>query len=137
MSRYIYYSIETGRIVSESPVREIQQKGVAELLADVPVGIGRSHFVANGHLTPKGERPSEFHVFDWQTKQWHDPRTAASEWALVRAERTARLAASDWAVIRAAETRAAVSQPWRDYRQALRDITLQPDPFNINWPTPP
>lgn len=26
---------------------------------------------------------------------------------------------------------------WRAYRQALLDITLQPDPFNITWPTQP
>jgi len=26
---------------------------------------------------------------------------------------------------------------WETYRQELRDITDQPDPFNINWPTPP
>lgn len=26
---------------------------------------------------------------------------------------------------------------WCDYRQALRDITNQPDPFNIVWPTKP
>ena len=31
----------------------------------------------------------------------------------------------------------AVPQPWLDYRQALRDITKQPDPMNIDWPTPP
>ena len=28
-------------------------------------------------------------------------------------------------------------QAWRTYRQQLRDVTSQPDPFNIVWPTPP
>jgi hypothetical protein len=28
-------------------------------------------------------------------------------------------------------------ESWAIYRQALRDITNQADPFNITWPTPP
>ena len=28
-------------------------------------------------------------------------------------------------------------QQWQAYRQALRDITEQPDPFNIVWPETP
>lgn len=29
------------------------------------------------------------------------------------------------------------AQQWASYRQALRDITTQSDPFNIQWPVPP
>jgi hypothetical protein len=32
---------------------------------------------------------------------------------------------------------APTKEVWAAYRQALRDVTLQPDPFNIVWPTPP
>jgi hypothetical protein len=28
-------------------------------------------------------------------------------------------------------------QTWATYRQELRDITKQANPFNIIWPTPP
>ena len=28
-------------------------------------------------------------------------------------------------------------EKWRDYRQQLRDITKQADPFKITWPTEP
>ena len=53
---------------------------------------------------------------------------------LLREERDQRLAATDW--------RATVDYPgndkqlWLDYRQALRDITLQ-DSNNIIWPSEP
>ena len=30
-----------------------------------------------------------------------------------------------------------LSEEWSTYRQSLRDITNQPDPFNITWPTKP
>ena len=80
-------------------------------------------------------RPSEDHVFDYPTKQWIDPRTTADLWAAVRAHRAPLLAASDWTQLPDVPdtTRAA----WASYRQALRDVTNQPDPAAIVWPTQP
>jgi hypothetical protein len=60
-----------------------------------------------------------------------------AQWAAVRAERNARLAATDWWVMKAAETGGIIRDAQRAYRQALRDITAQPDPFNITWPAEP
>jgi len=45
------------------------------------------------------------------------------------------LAASDWTQLPDVPT--ATQTKWRDYRQALRDVTPQADPFNIAWPTAP
>lgn len=59
------------------------------------------------------------------------------EWAKVRYKRFQLLADSDWRVTRAAETGVPLSAAWQTYRQALRDVTSQPDPFAIAWPTPP
>jgi hypothetical protein len=56
------------------------------------------------------------------------------QWAAVRAERNEKLAECDWTQLPDAPVDAAA---WAAYRQQLRDITLQPDPFNIIWPTPP
>ena len=72
---------------------------------------------------------------------WANVDTPAA-WAGVRAKRDALLAACDWRVIYAADrggtqATAWALSPWRTYRQALRDITAQSDPFNISWPTPP
>lgn len=80
-------------------------------------------------------KPSEYHVFDYTTKQWIDPRTPETEWPLIRAERDRRLLASDWTQL--PDVPLATKEAWAVYRQALRDITNQPDPFNITWPEPP
>ena len=55
----------------------------------------------------------------------------------VRAIRDAKLAATDWRVARANESGVPLAQEWIDYRQALRDITEQPDPWFIEWPEEP
>ncbi|MGG4054103.1 phage tail assembly chaperone [Delftia tsuruhatensis] len=39
--------------------------------------------------------------------------------------------------LRAQETGEPMPAPWLAYRQALRDITDQPDPLAIVWPTAP
>ena len=57
-----------------------------------------------------------------------------AQWAAVRADRNDRLAACDWTQLPDAPVDAAV---WATYRQALRDVTKQADPFNIVWPEMP
>lgn len=55
----------------------------------------------------------------------------------LRGQRNRLLAESDWVVLRAADTGQPVPPEWLAYRQALRDITEQPDPLNIEWPVAP
>jgi len=57
----------------------------------------------------------------------------ASQWSNIREERDERLKETDW---RATSDRT-LTDNWRDYRQALRDVPTQADPFNITWPNPP
>lgn len=57
-----------------------------------------------------------------------------SQWSAVRAERNAKLAVCDWTQLPDAPVDATA---WAAYRQALRDITNQADPFNIMWPQEP
>lgn len=57
-----------------------------------------------------------------------------ARWAMIRADRNAFLSACDWTQLQDAPVDAAA---WATYRQALRDITNQPDPFNIVWPQEP
>jgi hypothetical protein len=54
------------------------------------------------------------------------------EWANVRNQRNFYLIRSDWTQLPDAPVDTAT---WATYRQALRDITTQSDPFNIVWPT--
>ena len=59
------------------------------------------------------------------------------QWRYVRNKRDDLLAKTDWVVTRASETGVAETDAWKTYRQALRDVPTQSDPFNITWPTEP
>ena len=123
---------------------EVVRHGKAEVLPEPPQGCLR----LIGVLPPnapsywdgevfilKPPPPSAHHIFDYTTKQWIDPRTAETEWPLVRSQRNALLYASDWTQL--PDVPLATKETWVIYRQALRDITEQTDPFNINWPVQP
>ena len=56
-------------------------------------------------------------------------------WPVVRRQRDALLVQSDWTQL--PDVPLATKEAWATYRQALRDVTQQPDPRNISWPTPP
>lgn len=58
-------------------------------------------------------------------------------WQSIRFERDQRLLATDWLELRALREQRALEPDWSSYRQALRDITNQPDPYNIDWPEAP
>lgn len=59
------------------------------------------------------------------------------QWKSIRQQRDNLLKETDWLSIRAADTGTPLSQGWSEYRQALRDITNQSDPFTITWPEKP
>ena len=80
-------------------------------------------------------QPSPHHKFNWTTKQWEDSRTAESEWALVRTRRNLLLKSTDWTQL--SDVPISNKAAWATYRQALRDVTNQTDPFNITWPEAP
>lgn len=88
---------------------------------------------------PPAPPDTEHETFAWDAsiKRWVGTPTAAAHWQLVRAERDRRLSACDWVVARASERGEPVPIDWTVYRQALRDITDQPDPLAIRWPEPP
>ena len=60
-----------------------------------------------------------------------------SEWAEIRKRRNGLLSACDWTQLPDAPLTDADKTAWAEYRQALRDITEQADPFNITWPVAP
>ena len=55
------------------------------------------------------------------------------QWVNVRSERDLKLQETDWR----ASSDLTLSDAWKTYRQALRDVPTQSDPFNITWPTEP
>jgi hypothetical protein len=71
----------------------------------------------------------------WAVEPMNEEEVAAritQGWDMVRNKRNFLLIRSDWTQLPDAPVDAAA---WVTYRQALRDITTQTDPFNIVWPT--
>lgn len=60
-----------------------------------------------------------------------------SKWAKIRSDRSRLLAESDWTQFNDSPLSVESKSAWATYRQALRDITLQEDPYNIVWPEEP
>ena len=59
------------------------------------------------------------------------------QWFVIRGQRIRKLRASDWSALPDVPMTVEKKSEWETYRQALRDVTTQSDPFNITWPTPP
>ena len=57
----------------------------------------------------------------------------SAKWSEVREDRNERLKETDWRAL----SDLTMSDAWKNYRQSLRDITTQSNPYNITWPTPP
>jgi hypothetical protein len=55
----------------------------------------------------------------------------------VRKERNERLKDCDWTQLPDAQLTPEQLIHWQVYRQALRDVTKQPDPDLVSWPLPP
>lgn len=89
----------------------------------------------------KKMRPDYPSSWDNATRSWIDLRSPeqaiSDQWALVRAKRNAILSETDWIITRSLESGVQPAQEWVSYRQALRDITEQDDPFGLVWPTQP
>lgn len=80
-------------------------------------------------------------VLEWTGTDWYvrDPNASetAIQWAAIRIKRDGLLSQSDIYVVRAYEKGEPVPQETVQYRQDLRDVTKQENPFAIVWPTPP
>lgn len=59
------------------------------------------------------------------------------KWTYVRFDRNILLKECDWTQMTDSPLTSEKKTEWATYRQQLRDITSQSDPFNIIWPTEP
>ena len=94
-----------------------------------------SYYIQDSQPVDIPEAPSQYHKFNYDTKQWYDPRTNATQWVVIKQQRNQLLLASDWTQL--PDVPLATKEVWAAYRQVLRDITTQTDPFNITWPVSP
>jgi hypothetical protein len=80
-------------------------------------------------------------ILGWNGVDWvvNEPNESEIEiqWQTIRDRRLDLLKASDVSVIRSVEAGIPVSDDVKAYRQSLRDVTQQPNPFDITWPVDP
>ena len=60
-----------------------------------------------------------------------------ARWGMVRKKRDDLLLESDWVVLPHSPITGSNLNEWIQYRQDLRDVTNQSNPFEITWPTKP
>lgn len=104
-----------------------------------PVELSSPSFDANTHRAVEADPvfASGRWVQSWNVVALTQDEIAqrnAGQWAVVREERNALLAACDWTQLSDAPVD---NLGWSVYRQALRDITLQANPFALVWPVAP
>ena len=58
-----------------------------------------------------------------------------NQWEEIRLIRNQLLTECDWTQLSDIPTE--IKELWQTYRQSLRDITSQTNPFSINWPVKP
>ena len=82
-----------------------------------------------------GQRFTKYAVADME-QEAIDALTE-QQWDRIRRDRNKRLADCDWTQLSDAPLSNTKTAEWGLYRQSLRDITTQSDPFNIFWPEQP
>ena len=121
---------DAGTFNTEGRANELAGKAMADVNQGFPVRVTQGRVEVE-----QSKSPSPWHSWDWDTRKWVDARDAATAWVAVRAERDALLKATDWTQL--PDVPPSTRALWTDYRQALRDVPEQADPFGIVWPVAP
>ena len=111
------------RISDDAPIAPIAGDG--QLLVMVPDTVAVPDAVVR--VVFSEEKEPEFVI---------DSAAVEQQWIAVKTRRNDLLKASDW-VCSVMDYVAPNKDAWIVYRQALRDITKQPNPFRVMWPTSP
>lgn len=108
---------------------------------DISEGIEIGDKLLDGEVIRRPLQPSRYHLFDKGLFDWVPaPNIDEIIAAECRSKRDRLLAESDWTDTASAQSRLGVAlfSAWATYRQALRDISLQPGfPLDVIWPDPP
>lgn len=77
----------------------------------------------------------EYVSFNSETYEWEVLKKPLDpQWDEVRKKRSELLTETDWYIIRFVERNIPIPDAVTTYRKSLRDITLQENPFFIEWP---
>ncbi len=135
--RAIAYNKITGDITSMmntqvSDLSKLQTYSTGFMFINDDIDMETS-YVKDGEILSRPKKP--FAWYRWNGNEWFNPKTPEQAWSDIRTDRDDLLLKSDWTQL--PDVPLATKEAWAVYRQALRDITNQPDPFNITWPIPP
>ena len=140
-----YYNPTTGEVSTQELTTLERYTQLTQ--NQVPVALGKghlfSHYVKDGELIPylieeKQKKLSKEELVDfWDNSlmDWDLIKATPYKWQEVRDRRNYELEKSDWTQL--PDVPLTTKTAWATYRQQLRDITAQADPFNITWPTSP
>jgi Phage tail assembly chaperone protein len=140
MINYTIYEGQTGEVITTGIAQK--ESDVVNLLSDTQQYLlEKSYFnqyIENGIIVNMPLRPEGEYIFDYSKKEWvFDVETAIKK-ALYKRDQLLldgpdRISPMWWSSMTPEE-----QQAWIDYRQALLDITEQPNyPQEIVWPTKP
>lgn len=140
MINYVTYKI-SGEILSVGycPDEDFQHQAKPELGIYALQGTAdyRTQYVKSSQIIDKPPKPIGAYIFDYSSERWIPD--VSEQLRAVRLQRNNLLAQSDWTDTYSAPARLGTEKynQWQQYRQQLRDVTSQPDLYNIVWPTPP
>ena len=93
-------------------------------------------YVKGGKVKQLPPKNHPYETFNYDSEVWEDRRNRVDAMATLRAERNKRLVECDWSQL--PDVTQECREKYAEYRQALRDITDQPDaPFEVTWPEKP
>lgn len=136
MKEFTIYKRSTGQVLYSG--RGDNPESIAAQDVSLGIIVGQRFdggWIENGAHRLPPPQPSPFHDFDWTGRRWL--LDVGRAWDAVRAERNRRITASDWVMLPDVQMSEERRAAWTSYRQALRDVTSQPDPLNIAWPVAP
>lgn len=142
MNKVIVWQKPDGSIAITYPVYSTQLPGETEddFLDRIATQAQEVGYIRKPNVQ-EASLPQDHEFFD----QWRMPGGAVIEdatevrnerWRRVQVERDKRLKESDSDLLNLIET-AGDQTAMKAYRAAVRDVTNQPDPANINWPVKP
>ena len=142
MKNYAIYSGKEIRMfikTEDLTILEVNLKEGEQYIETTAQGNPSLFMVNVNEVVPILPPPELGYKFNYDTLTWFNARTLEQQTAVILAKRAKDLESSDWTDTNSAPSRlgAELYNQWQVYRQALRDITLQPDIYNISWPTPP
>jgi len=76
-------------------------------------------------------------IVESDASEYEISQRVEAKWAEIRSNRDSLLKSSDWTQLPDVALTAEDQRDWAVYRQQLRDITDQTDPFEVWWPGEP